>query len=326
MVTLDDSTRKEVEILRVLSEHVTPVGSTVLGRELRRRGFLLSDRTIRYHLQLLEAKGFVRGHARVGRTITPQGLKELSRALAYYRLGFVVTRFLSMAYSVTYDPEVDSGLMVANVSIIDKTLHDKTLETVKALREMDLLPAPYIKVLDEKEEYQDISVPEGKIALFTICNLTIDGILIHSGIPVLFKCGGLVQLIDREPVRFVEIISYEGTTIPPMEVFVYKNMTSITSILKTGSGMLPATLREIPAGARERTVKILTNLKNKGWGGVLVLGEPNEPVLGVPVGMDRFGICMVGGLVPGAAMMEEGAEVDTFAPHCFLPVEEMTRI
>jgi len=326
MVTLDDSTRKEVEILRVLSEYDIPVGSTVLGRELRRKGFLLSDRTIRYHLQLLEAKGFVRGHARIGRTITPEGLKELSRALAYYRIGLVVTRFLSLAYSVTYDPEVDSGLMVANVSIIDKALHDKTLETVKALREMDLLPAPYIKVLDEREEYQDISVPEGKIALFTICNLTIDGILIHSGIPVLFKCGGLVQLVDRKPIRFVEIISYEGTTIPPLEVFVYRNMTSITRILKTGSGMLPATLREIPTEARERTEKIIANLKNKGWGGIIVLGEPNEPVLGLPVGMDRFGICMVGGLVPGAAMREEGAEVDTFAPHCFLPVEEMTRI
>jgi len=326
MAQLSESARKEIEILRVLSEFDSPVGSTVLKRELRKRGFLLSERTIRYHLQLLEAKGFVLGHDRSGRTITPQGLEELSRSLVSQRLGFIVTRFLSMAYSATYDPTVDSGAVVANVSIIDKALHDKTLETVKALHEMNLLPAPYIKVLNEKEEYQDISVPEKKIALFTVCNLTIDSILIHAGIPLLFKCGGLVQIVNRKPIRFVEIISYEGTTIPPMEVFVYKNMTSITGILKTGSGMLPATLREIPAEARERTVKILTNLKNKGWGGVLVLGEPNESVLGVPIGMDRFGICIVGGLVPGAAMVEEGAKVDTFAPHCFVPVEEMTRI
>jgi hypothetical protein len=326
MTQLNESIRKEVEILRVLSEYDSPVGSTVLRRELRKKGFLLSERTIRYHLQLLEAKGFVHGHERDGRTITPQGLTELSRALAYQRVGFVTTRFLSLAYSVTYDLDTDSGLLVTNVSIIDKALHDKTLETVKALRKAGLLSAPYIKILDEGEEYRDISVPEEKIALFTVCNLTIDGIIIHSGIPLLFNCGGLVQLIDHKPVRFVEIVSYEGTTVPPLEVFAYRNMTSITKILRTGSGMLPATLREIPTEAREKTEKILIKMKEKGWGGVLTLGEPNEPVLGVPVAMDRFGLCMVGGITPGAAIMEEGAKVDTFAPHCLVPVEEMTRI
>ena len=322
----NESTRKAIEILRILSEYDSPVGSTLLKRELRKRGFLLSERTVRYHLQLLEAKGFLLGHNRRGRTITQNGLEELSRALASQRLGFITTRFMSLAYSATYDASIDSGTVVANVSIFDKHLYDKTMETVKALHETDLLSAPYIKVLDENEEYNDISVPEGKIALFTVCNLTLDSILIHSGVPLFFEYGGLVQVVNHKPIRFVEIISYEGTTVPPLEVFVYKKMTSISRVLRTGSGMLLATMREIPAEARERTVRILEKQKEKGWGGVLVLGEPNEPVLGVPVGMDRFGICMVGGIVPGAAMVEEGAQVVTFAPHCFVPIKDMTRI
>ena len=90
--------------------------------------------------------------------------------------------------------------------------------------------------------------------------------------------------------------------------------------------MLLATLREIPAEAREKTVQILENQKKKGWGGILVLGEPNEPILGVPVGMDRFGVCMVGGIVPAAAMVEEGTEIFTSAPHCLVPIKEMTQI
>jgi repressor of nif and glnA expression len=321
-----ESTRKEVEILRVLSEFDKPVGSTVLKEELGKRGFLLSERTIRYHLQLLEMKGLILGHERSGRTITPQGLEEVGRALASQRLGFIVTRFLSLAYSVTYDPKADSGAVVTNVSIMDKAYHDKMLEAVKALREMNLLPAPYIKVLDEKEEYQEISVPEGRIALLTVCDLTIDGILIHQGIPLFFKCGGLVQMINRKPIRFVDIIAYEGTTIPPLEVFMSSNRTSITKVLKTGSGMLPVVLREILADARERTVKVTADLAKKGWGGVLVLGEPNEPVLGVPIVMDRFGLAMIGGLVPAAAMMEEGVKVEGSAPHCLVPIQEMTRI
>jgi repressor of nif and glnA expression len=326
MSQVNESARKEIEILRILSEFDSPVGSTLLKRELRKRGFLLSERTVRYHLQLLEAKGFLLGHNRRGRTITSEGLEELGRALASQRLGFITTRFLSLAYSATYDPNVDAGTVVANVSLLDKKLQNKAVDTMKALQSMNLLSAPYIKVLDEKTEYCDISVPEGKIALFTVCNLTLDGILIHSGIPLFFGYGGLVQVVNRKPIRFVEIMSYEGTTIPPLEVFVYRKMTSILRILKTGSGMLLATMREIPAEARDRTVKILENQQKKGWGGVLVLGEPNEPVLGIPVSMDRFGICMVGGIVPGAAMVEEGAQVLTSAPHCFVPIEDMTRI
>ena len=322
----NDSARKEIEILRILSEFDVPVGSTLLKRELRKRGFLLSERTVRYHLQLLEAKGFVLGHNRKGRTITQQGLEELSQSLATQRLGFTTTRFMSLAYSATYDAMVDVGTVVANVSLLDKSLQDKTVETMKALESMNLLSAPYIKVLNEEEEYCDISVPKGKFALFTVCNLTLDSILIHSGIPLFFKYGGLVQVVNSKPIRFVEIISYEGTTIPPLEVFVYRKMTSISRILKTGSGMILATLREIPSEARDRTVKILEEQQKKGWGGVLVLGKPNETVLGIPVGMDRFGICMVGGIVPGAAMVEEGEQIVTFAPHCFIPIEEMNRI
>ncbi|MCW4034278.1 MAG: NrpR regulatory domain-containing protein, partial [Candidatus Bathyarchaeota archaeon] len=304
----NESARKEIEILRILSEFADPVGSILLKRELRKRGFLLSERTVRYHLQLLEAKGFVLGHDRKGRTITQPGLQELSRSLATQRLGFTTTRFMSLAYSATYDPAVDSGTVVANVSLLDKSLQDKTMQTMKALQSNSFLPAPYLKILNEKEEYCDISVPKGQLALLTVCNLTLDSILIHSGIPLFFKHGGLVQVLNRRPIRFVEIISYEGTTIPPLEVFVYRKMTSISNILKTGSGMLLATLREIPSEARERTVKILDEQQKKGWGGVLVLGEPNEPVLGIPVGMDRFGICMVGGIVPGAAMVEDGKQ------------------
>ncbi|MEM1883906.1 MAG: NrpR regulatory domain-containing protein, partial [Candidatus Bathyarchaeia archaeon] len=101
---------------------------------------------------------------------------------------------------------------------------------VNMLRETNLLLAPYIKILDENEEYQNIFVPEGKIALFTVCDLTIDGILIHSGIPIFFKYGGLVQVVNRRPLRFIELISYEGTTVPPLELFVRSNQTSIMKV------------------------------------------------------------------------------------------------
>lgn len=317
--------RKEVEILRILSESTEPLGSTVIQRELERRGFFLSERTVRYHLQILELKGLVSRRER-GRIITSKGIEELSRALVSQRIGFAITRFLSMAYSVTYDPSINSGMVVANVSIIDKRSYDKMVEIIKSLYEADLLLAPYVKILDENEEYQNISVSEGKIALLTVCDLTVDGVLIHSGIPLFFKYGGLVQVVNRKPLRFIELISYEGTTTPPLELFVRSNQTSVTKVMRTGSGVLPAAMREIVAEAREKTLNILSVLKEKNWKGILALSAPNEPLLGVPVAMDRFGLCMLGGLVPGATLLEEGVKVETFAPHCLIPIEEMRQI
>jgi repressor of nif and glnA expression len=318
--------RKEIEILRILSEFSEPVGSTLIRRELEKRGFFLSDRTIRYHLRMLELRGLVSSHNRSGRTITDKGLEELSRALVSQRIGFVITRFLSIAYSVTYDLTTDSGLVVANVSVVDKSFHDKVMSTIRELYEANLLLAPYIKVLDENEEYQNISVSEGRIALLTVCDLTIDGVLIHSGIPLFLKYGGLVQVVNKKPLRFIELISYEGTTVPPLELFIRSNQTSVTRVMRTGSGILPAAMREIVTDAREKTLKILLALKERGWSGILSVSAPNEPLLGVPVSMDRFGLCMIGGLTPGAALLEEGVKVETFAPHCLIPLEDMKRI
>ncbi len=322
----NESNRKEIEILKALSGHDKPLGSTMLSRELRRRGFLLSERAIRYHLQLLQARGLIHGHDRSGRTITQEGLKELGRALAYERVGFVTTRFLSLAYTVTYEPRSDKGKVVANVSFVDKALHDRVLKVLDSLHEKDLLLAPYIKVLDEGEEHGEISVPKGQIAIFTVCNLTIDGVLMHSGIPIIPTYGGLVQFLKYKPIRFVELISYNGTTIPPLEVFVYRGMTSIDSVLKTGSGMLTAGLRELPMTAGDATQRVISNLKDKGWGGILAFGKPNEAILGIPVSMDRVGISMVGGLIPAVIMKERGAKIETFAPHCLISVKELKKI
>lgn len=317
---------RELEILRVLSESSNPLSSSMIRRELEKRGLFLSERTIRYHLKSLELKGLALRHVKGGRVITEKGLDVLSSALVSQRVGFVATRFLSMAYSVTYDPDSNAGNVVVNVLIMDKDFGDKALEVTKQLEETGMLTAPYVKVLDEEEEYHGIYVSKGRMALLTVCDLTIDGILIRSGIPVFFKYGGLVQVVNKKPLRFIELISYEGTTIPPLELLIRSRLTSVTKVLKTGTGTLPVASREIIAEARDKTLQVLSKLTSKGWGGILSISAPDEPILGVPVSMGRFGLCMIGGLTPGAALLEEGVKVEVFGPHCLIPLEDMKRI
>jgi repressor of nif and glnA expression len=47
-------------------------------------------------------------------------------------------------------------------------------------------------------------------------------------------------------------------------------------------------------------------LKSKGIGGILLIGNPNQPLIEMPVGMDRAGMIIVGGLNPIAALEEKG--------------------
>jgi len=104
--------RLEIEILRVLSESAELVGSRLIQRELGKTGFL-NERIVRYQLQSLKLKGLVVGHERSGRTITSQGLAELSRASVSQRVGFI-NMFLFLIDNFL----TDSGRMVANVSIM----------------------------------------------------------------------------------------------------------------------------------------------------------------------------------------------------------------
>ncbi|MEM3029301.1 MAG: NrpR regulatory domain-containing protein [Thermoproteota archaeon] len=310
-------------ILRILSESNGPVGSTTITRELVKRGFFINERTVRNYLKSLEEKGFVSSHGKNGRSITEAGLQDLVGSLTYQRLDFVLTRYLSLAYSVTFTPRSSRGRIVANVTILNKNSLEKALRVLGNLKDANLLLAPYLKIIDEEESYENISVDKGKTVLLTVCNLTIDGIFIRSGIPIILKYGGILQFVNKMPIRFVELMSYEGTTVPPLEVFTYSNMTSITSFLKTGSGMIPANYREIPKEALDKVNSTLSELSSIGWKTLSIIGLPEEPLLGIPVGTGRCGVTIVSGVTPTAALREIGLDVEVFAPHCLAKIEDM---
>ncbi|NHV98931.1 MAG: DUF128 domain-containing protein [Thaumarchaeota archaeon] len=316
----------KIGILRILSESNEPVGSTTISRELVKRGLFTNERTVRNYLKTLEDKGLVLSRGKNGRLITEAGLKELIDSLTYQRLDFVLTRYLSLAYLVTFTPKSNRGRVVANVTLIDKNHLDRALEVLRSLNDAKLLLAPFLKIIDEGETYENISVDKDRAALLTVCNLTVDGILIRSGIPLILKYGGILQFVNKKPMRFVELMSYEGTTVPPLEVFTYRNMTSITGFLKTGTGLIPANYREIPKEARDRVESILSNLSLIGWNILSVIGLPEEPMLGVPVGAGRCGVSIISGVTPTAALKETGLNVEVFAPHCLTRIEDMKPI
>lgn len=64
----------------------------------------------------------------------------------------------------------------------------------------------------------DVTVSEGKVGIGTVCSITINGIFLKAGIPVTSRFGGVVEIVDNKPVRFLSLISYEGSSLDPYEI------------------------------------------------------------------------------------------------------------
>jgi hypothetical protein len=83
-------------------------------------------------------------------------------------------------------------------------------------------------------------------------------------------------------------------------------MTDVNGAVKKRSGKILASFREVPVVSISRATQLSQELYKKGIRGVLAIGNPNQPLLEMPVGLDKVGIIIVGGLNPIAAVEESG--------------------
>jgi len=75
-------------ILSVLDSQIESMNSVRIATELGSQGVNLSERTVRYYLQMLDARGFTAAQGRKGRKITDTGKRELSHALVSEPVSF----------------------------------------------------------------------------------------------------------------------------------------------------------------------------------------------------------------------------------------------
>ncbi|RLC62569.1 MAG: hypothetical protein DRI01_06680, partial [Chloroflexi bacterium] len=115
-----DTERKIISILKVLSRFSKPLGSITIARELEHDGIFLSERAVRYHLRIMDERGYTQPLGRDGRMITKEGLEEVKEALAPEHLGFIREKLEMLAFQTTFDPQKRSGQLSINTSLIDK--------------------------------------------------------------------------------------------------------------------------------------------------------------------------------------------------------------
>ncbi|MFN3739359.1 MAG: DUF128 domain-containing protein [Thermodesulfovibrionales bacterium] len=302
-----------IAILKVLDRQNGIIGSREISRQLKTYGIDLTERAVRYHLKILDERGYTEVFGKEGRRITDKGRTELQHALVYEKTSFVITKIETLSYQTSFNIDTLEGDVILNVSFIPEDAIENALKIMKPVFSSPYVMSTNFIIKKAGERISDVTVPAGKVGIGTVCSITINGIFLRAGIPVTSRFGGVVEINDKKPVRFLSLISYEGSSLDPHEVFIKSKMTAVIDAVKKGKGKILASYREIPAVCLEKVKEIAKSLAKKGIGGILLIGSPNRPILGIPPGIDRAGIVVVGGLNPIAAIQESGIETESAA-------------
>lgn len=305
--------RKVISILKVLNESTQPLGARIIARELKEYGVDLTERAVRYHLKIMDERGLTQPIDKDGRVITKSGKEELENALVTDKVGFVITKIELLAFSTSFDLNTGKGQVVINVSFFPKDRFPKAIKAMKDVFHAGLCVSHLVATANEQERLGGILVPEGMVGFATVCSITINGALLKAGVPMDSKFGGILQIRNSQPLRFAELINYEGSTLDPSEIFIRGKMTAVAAAGATGNGKILANFREIPAQCKTITEEVITKLRQKGIGGVMMMGDTSEPVCEIPIGLNRIGIIFLGGLNPVAAAVETGIETENKA-------------
>ncbi len=311
-----DVERKYIAILRILGESNEPLGARVISRMLEEEGIHLTERAVRFDLQFMDERGLTRNvgkKGRAGRVITDKGNEELANALVSDKVGMVASRIDELSYQTTFDLDAKGGNVILNVSLIRKSDFPKAINIVKEISKAGICVSDSVLIVNEGEELEHLVVPEDMIALGTVCAVTINGILLRHRIPMKSRFGGILQMDNSRPRRFTEIIEYSGSSLDPAEIFIKGKMTSVLDAVRSGAGKVLAGFREVPAACLPEAEDILRELAQIGFGGTIVIGEPNQPTLQIPVSSGYAGLVILAGLNPLAAVEETGIDTQNMS-------------
>lgn len=305
--------KKEISrlaILKILSESNKPIGAARIRASLLSVGMDVQPRTIRLHLLNLDREGLtIQISRRTGRVIAEKGRQELAHANIVEKVGVIASRVDNLAYRMSLKPPLRTGTVVVNVSLIQPEHLSRALNEMKLIFRHHFAVSPHILIAKPGEIISGMLVPENHIAIGTVCSVTLSGALLHQSIPVKARFSGLLEVRNRIPIRFVDLINYDGSTLDPLEIFIQANMTRVRDVILTGNGILCAAFREIPTAALADAMDLEKKLRPMGIEGIISFGQPNQPLFGVPVTEGHAGLVVYGGLNPIAALRECGLPV-----------------
>lgn len=306
-------TKTMYSILKILDKQADIIGAKEISNQLKMHGVDLTERTVRYHLKILDERGYTEVFGKEGRKITREGKNEIQHAHVSDKLGFVISKIESLSYLTSINLDTLKGDIILNISFFPEDELTNVMRTLKPVFSSPYVMSDRIIFARGGGRIGDVVIPKGKVGIGTVCSVTINGIFLKAGIPVTSKFGGVVEIIAGKPARFVSLISYEGSSLDPLEIFIKSKMTNVSGLVRGTSGRILASFREIPVVCADAAKRLTEIMAARGIKGVIHMGDPNKALLEIPVGIDKVGMVIVGGLNPIAALEESGISTESSA-------------
>jgi HTH-type transcriptional regulator, global nitrogen regulator NrpRI len=326
MFAYDEMERKSILILRILNQAQQPLGARIIARRMKEYGVNLSERAVRYHLQFMDQRELTQFVGRRdGRLITEKGIEELRNARVQDKVGYCISRMEILAYKTTFDANAGKGMIPINVSFFLQDTFKDALKAMRSAFEKGYCVSDLVAVAQEGAFLGDVHVPPGCIGFSTICSIVFSGMLLKRGIPLESKFGGILQVSEQKPMRFVDLIHYSGTSLDPSEAFISARMTAVRDVLRRGEGKILANFCEVAGVCRDGVEEIIELLKGVGMHPVISMGKMGEPVCQVSVDVNKMGLIMLGGLNPVAAAREAGVDETNLPMSTVMEYKELRR-
>lgn len=302
--------KAKAAILMALHNAKGPQGATQIKAAILSMGVDLQARTVRYYLKQLDEDGCTElVSRRLGRRLTEAGRTAAASMNVHSMAEIIASRVDALGYRMEFDVAKCTGSVIINVSLVNFDDLNRAIKDVQLVLDRGVSFGEKIMIVKPGEVIGGVLVPEGMAGIVTVCSITLNGVLQKMGIHVMSRFGGLLEITERRYVRFLDIIEYRGSSLDPLEVFIRADMTEVRNVVLRGSGVICASFREVPAVTRPELEQVVRRMKRGGIGGVLLVGNPGQPLLGVPVSSGYCGVIVAGGLNPAAALHEAGIKV-----------------
>jgi repressor of nif and glnA expression len=170
---------------------------------------------------------------------------------------------------------------------------------------------------------RDPRIPDDSIGIITVCSITMDGVFQSRGIPVRMAYGGRLAIEHSEPIRFIDLIGYRGTTIDPLQLFISAGLTSVSTMIETGTGTALANVREVPAAAEGKVRETIAQMRKSGFVFPVTMGI--SP-FNLPSNPYRLSIVSFSGMNFVAGVVEKGIPIRTEIGAGNIPFSKIVQI
>ncbi len=258
-----------IEMLRVLYFSGGIQASGDLRGALRKQGFDLELRTIRYHLANLEKDGIVRRFGNRGVVLTDRGVAESRMLLVFDRIGVSSREIERVAADSDYDPAADAGTVLVNTLLIDEARLGGVLDVLADTAGSPVIVSSRVGIVRAGERLWNFVVPQGTVALLGITTRNFDVFLQKQRIPTETIATVLLQIEDGRPKGIADILFHSGTTLSPGELLIRGRYTSVSDVVRTGTGLATASIKSFPPQYFDEVADLLRGLRPESFSGLI---------------------------------------------------------